>query len=137
MKSFYFLLYLPAVIFFLLPILNILYQSAKIKRAQKQAEEKRRRASETKAVEAAVKQAEKERAAEIKGAKQEKVLAEKKRPGRPQKNPPVELPENILTIQNAEVSAPVRAGNAPDRKPEKAAPLPTSCTLEQFAAWIE
>lgn len=137
MKSFYFLLYLPAVIFFLLPILNILYQSAKIKRAQKQAEEKRRRAAEAKAVEAAVKQAEKERAAEIKGAKQEKVLAEKKRPGRPQKNPPVELPENILTIQNAEVSAPVRAGNAPDRKPEKAALLPTSCTLEQFAAWIE
>lgn len=137
MKSFYFLLYLPAVIFFLLPILNILYQSAKIKRAQKQAEEKRRRAAETKAVEAAVKQAEKERAAEIKRAKQEKVLAEKKRPGRPQKNSPVELPENILTIQNAEVSAPVRAGNAPDRKPEKAAPLPTSCTLEQFAAWIE
>ena len=117
MKSFYFLLYLPAVIFFLLPILNILYQSAKIKRAQKQAE--------------------KERAAEIKGAKQEKVLAEKKRPGRPQKNPPVELPENILTIQNAEVSAPVRAGNTPDRKPEKPAPLPTSCTLEQFAAWIK
>ena len=137
MKSFYFLLFLPAVIFFLLPILNILYQSAKIKRAQKQAEEKRRRAAETKAVEAAVKQAEKERAAEIKRAKQEKVLAEKKRPGRPRKNPPVELPENILTIQNAEVSAPVRAGNAPDRKPEKAAPLPTSCTLEQFAAWIE
>ena len=137
MKSFYFLLYLPAVIFFLLPILNILYQSAKIKRAQKQAEEKRRRAAETKAVEAAVKQAEKERAAEIKRAKQEKVLAEKKRPGRPRKNSPVELPENILTIQNAEVSAPVRAGNAPDRKPEKAAPLPTSCTLEQFAAWIE
>ena len=130
MKSFYFLLYLPAVIFFLLPVINVLYQS-------EANEEKRRHAAETKAVEAAAKQAEKDRAAEIKRAEREKALSEKKRPGRPRKNPPVELPENILTIQDAEVSAPVRAGNTPDRKLEKPAPLPTSCTLEQFAAWIK
>lgn len=137
MKSFYFLLYLPAVIFFLLPVINVLYQSVKIRRAAKANEEKRRRAAETKAVEAAAKQAEKDRAAEIKRAEREKALSEKKRPGRPRKNPPVELPENILTIQDAEVSAPVRAGNTSDRKLEKPAPLPTSCTLEQFAAWIK
>lgn len=137
MKSFYFLLYLPAVIFFLLPVVNILYQSAKVNRAAKASEEKRRRAAEIKAVEAAAKQAAKERAAEIKRVEKEMVPPEKKRPGRPRKNPPVELPENILNIQDAEASAPVRAGDAPDRKPEKAAPLPTSCTLDQFAAWIK
>lgn len=137
MKSFYFLLYLPAVIFFLLPVVNILYQSAKVNRAAKASGEKRRRAAEIKAVEAAAKQAAKERAAEIKRAEKEMVPPEKKRPGRPRKNPPVELPENILNIQDAEASAPVRAGDAPDRKPEKAAPLPTSCTLDQFAAWIK
>lgn len=137
MKSFYFLLYLSAAIFFLLPIANILYQSTKANRAAKVSDEKRRRAAEIKAVKAAAKQAAKERAAEIKQAEKEKVVAEKKRPGRPRKNPPVELPENILNIQDAEVSALVRAGDTPDRKPEKAAPLPTSCTLEQFAAWIK
>lgn len=137
MKSFYFLLYLPAVIFFLLPVANILYQSAKINRAAKASEEKRRRAAEIKAVETAAKQAAKERAAEIKRAEKEMVSPGKKRPGRPRKNPPVELPENILNIQDAEVSAPVRTSDAPDRKPEKAAPLPTSCTLDQFAAWIK
>lgn len=137
MKSFYFLLYLPAVIFFLLPVVNILYQSAKVNRAAKAREEKRRRAAEIKAVKAAEKQAAKERAAEIKRAEKEMVSPEKKRPGRPRKNSPVELPENILNIQDTETSAPVRAGGVPDRKPEKAAPLPTSCTLEQFAAWIE
>ena len=137
MKSFYFLLYLSAAIFFLLPIASILYQSAKVNRAAKAREEKRRRAAEIKAVEAAAKQAAKERAAEIKRAEKEMVPPEKKRPGRPRKNPPVELPENILNIQDAEVSALVRAGDTPDRKPEKDAPLPTSCTLEQFAAWIK
>ena len=136
MKSFYFLLCLPAVIFFLLPVVNILYQSAKINRAAKASEEKRRRAAEIKAVEAAAKQAAKERAAEIKRAEKEMVSPGKKRPGRPRKNPPVELPENILNIQDVEASAPVRTGDASDRKPEKAAPLPTSCTLDQFAAWI-
>ena len=137
MKSFYFLLYLPAVIFFLLPVVNILYQSAKVNRAAKASEEKRRRAAEIKAVEAAAKQAAKERAAEIKWAEKEMVPPEKKRPGRPWKNPPVELPENILNIQDVEAYAPARAGDALDRKLEKAAPLPTSCTLEQFAAWIK
>jgi len=136
-KSFCLLLYLPAVIFFLLPIANILYQSTKVNRAAKASEEKRRRAAEIKAVEAAEKQAAKERAAEIKRAEKEMVSPEKKRPGRPRKNPPVELPENILNIQDMETSAPVRSGGVPDREPGEAAPLPTSCTLEQFAAWIE
>ena len=137
MKSFYFLLYLPAVIFFLLPVINIVYQSAKVNRAAKASEEKRRRASEIKSAEAAAKKAAKEHAAEIKRAENEKVSVEKNRPGRPRKNPPVELLENILNIQDAEASAPVRAGYVPDREPEKAAPLPTSCTLDQFAAWIK
>lgn len=137
MKSFYFLLYLPAVIFFLLPVVNILYQSAKVNRAAKAREEKRRRAAEIKAVEAAEKQAAKERAAETKRAEKEMVSPEKRRPGRPRKNQPVELPENILNIQDAETSVPVRSDSGLDRKPERAAPLPTSCTLEQFAAWIE
>ena len=137
MKSFYFLLYLPAVIFFLLPVVNILYQSAKVNRAAKAREEKRRRAAEIKAVKAAEKQAAKERAAEIKRAEKEMVSPEKKRPGRPRKNSPVKLPENILNIQDVEAYAPARAGDALDRKLEKAAPLPTSCTLEQFAAWVE
>ena len=137
MKSFYFLLYLPAVFFFLLPVVNIVYQSAKANRAAKTSEEKRRRASEIKSAEAAAKKAAKEHAAEIKKAENEKVSVEKNRPGRPRKNPPVELPENILNIQDAGTSAPVLAGDASDRKPEKAAPLPTSCTLEQFAAWVE
>ena len=87
--------------------------------------------------EAAAKQAAKERAAEIKWAEKEMVPPEKKRPGRPRKNPPVELPENILNIQDVGAYAPARAGDALARKLEKAAPLPPSCTLEQFAAWIK
>lgn len=125
MKSFYFLLYLPAVIFFLLPVVNILYQSAKINRAAKASEEKRRRAAEIKAIETAAKQAAKERAAEIKWAEKEMVSPGKKRPGRPRKNPPVELPENILNIQDAEASAPVRTGDAPDRLSAYTSPVNT------------
>lgn len=138
MKTYWFL-YVPAILFFALPIINLIYQSAKASAAAKAKEEQRRRDAEIKQVQQAAKQAARERAAEMKKAAKEKPAGSeaKRKPGRPRKNPPVELPENILNIQDAEASALVRAGDTPDRKPEKAAPLPTSCTLEQFAAWIK
>ena len=134
MKSYY-LLYLPALFFFSLPIINLLVKEHAAKRAQKAKEEQRRADAETRQVKAAVQQAARERAAEIKKA--EKESAPRRQPGRPRKNPPVELPENILNIQDVEATAPVCSGIVPDRRQEKAAPLPTSCTLGQFAAWIK
>lgn len=125
----YCLLYLPAVFFFCLPIINILVQEAKAKSAARQKEERRRATAELKATEKARQDAEKERAAELKRA--EKENKPKRKPGRPRKNPPAQRPE---TISKEEVhAAPVRAADQTGTP----APLPTSCTPEQFAAWIK
>lgn len=124
----YWILFLPAVICFALPVLNILYQSAKASRAEKAKEEQRRRAAEIKQVQQAAKQAARERAAEIKAAaKQKKTTGSttKRRPGRPRKNPAEQRHETISAVK------------APAAKAERPAPLPTSCTPEQFTAWIE
>ena len=138
MKS-YWMFFIPAVVFFALPVVNILYQSAKASAAAKAAEEQRRRATEIKQVQQAAKQAAKERAAEMKKAEKEKRSAgskPKRKPGRPRKSQPAQRTESILEINEAEMQKPVIDTDKPDWKPEKPAPLPTACTLEQFAAWI-
>lgn len=128
MKAYY-LLYLPAVIFFSLPIINLLVQESKAKKEARQKEERRRAAAEMKAAEKARRDAKKERAAELKKAERESKP--KRKPGRPRKNPAAQRPETILKTNTP--AAPVRASD-PVAMP---APLPTSCTPEQFAAWIK
>ena len=138
MKS-YWMFFIPAVVFFALPVINILYQSAKARAAAKASEEQRRRAAEIKQVQQAAKQAARERAAEMKKAEKEKRSAgskPKRKPGRPRKSQPTQRMEFILEINEVEAQEPVIDVNKPDRQPEKPTPLPTACTLDQFAAWI-
>ena len=117
-----YLLYLPAILCFVLPVLNIIYQDTKARRATRVKEEQRRRAAEIKQIEQAAKQAARERAAEIKRAERQKAAAgseTRRKPGRPRKS-----------------SATIPAKNTTAGNTCQPAPLPTSCTPEQFAAWI-
>ncbi|MBQ7726524.1 MAG: hypothetical protein IJT66_05200, partial [Clostridia bacterium] len=83
MKSYY-LHYLPALIFFTLPIINLWLSERAARRVQKAKEEQRRRDAEIKQAKAAAQQAAKERAAEIKRAEKEKAAtAPRRKPGRP------------------------------------------------------
>jgi len=125
----YYLLYLPAVFFFSLPIINLLVQESKAKKEARRKEERRRATTEMKAAEKARRDAERERAAALKKA--EKESKPKRKPGRPRKNPQAQRPEIISKASTP--AAPVRASD-PVALP---APLPTSCTPEQFAAWIK
>ena len=128
MKSYY-LLYLPAVFFFLLPIINLLVQEVKTQKEAKQKEERRRAAAEIKAADKARRDAERERTAALKKAETDSKPTRK--PGRPRKNPQAQRPETISKANTP--AAPARASD-PITPP---VPLPTSCTPEQFAAWIK
>ena len=128
MKTYY-LLYLSAVLFFCLPIINIFVQERKAKAAARQKEERRRAVAELKAAEKAKRDVARERAAELKKAS--KAATPKRKPGRPRKNPAEQRPETISKVTQG--AAAVRASD-PVPMP---APLPTSCTPEQFAAWIK
>ena len=132
----YYLLYVPALVFFMLPVAYLFYRSAKAKAAARSREKNRRCTAELRQAEKEAKQAERERAAERKREKDAAGSVQKRKPGRPRKNPSVERREIISSEQEQTTPAPVPADNIPDRLPERPAPLPTSCTLEQFAAWI-
>ena len=126
-KTFVILLYaVPTVAFFTLPLLNILYQSSKAKRAAKAKEEERRRAAELKRIAQYSKRAAIKKTAGVKKARKEKPAGstEKRKPGRPQKNPPTQRAANI----------PAKAAATPIIAPPG---LPTNCTPEQFATWIK
>ena len=83
MKS-YWILYIPAVFFFVLPLVNILYQSAKANAAAKVAEARRRAAAELKEIEKTKREEQKKKTAELKRIENEN--RPKRKPGRPRKN---------------------------------------------------
>ena len=132
MKAYY-LLYLPALFFFCLPIVNILVQERKAKAAAREKEECRCAAAELKAAEKAKRDAARERASELKKTSKEvtKEATPKRKPGRPRKNPAEQRSETISKVKQC--AAPVRVADLTGAP----APLPTSCTPEQFAAWIK
>ena len=114
----YYYLYLPGIIILSVPVVCAILQSI-LKECQRRGRERSRRiASEQKAIRSAEHAAKKEEAP----ASAEKPAPRRKR-GRPRKNPERQQAEIIL--------------NDPDLKTNQPAPLPTSCTPDQFAAWIE
>lgn len=120
MKSFY-LLYLPAILIFLTPVAVAIIKSILESRKSKQIEKVRRSAASEKA---ARKTAQADRREKVK--KQAERSADpvpRRKRGRPRKNPPEQIAEIISPASN------------PD--PVRPASLPTSCTPEEFAAWIE
>lgn len=107
-----YLLYLPAVIFFLLPILNVLH-SASVQ-AKRQRELDAAKAARAEEVAKAKAQREAEKAAKEAAAQAEAAAKPKRKPGRPRKQPqetPAEQRPRIIPAQVAE-------------SPQEQAPLP-------------
>lgn len=131
-----YLLYAPAVFFFLLPVLKLLPAAAAERRAARKKEEQRRAAEEAKKRAAEAKRAEEAaRAAAAAAAAQEKP---KRKRGRPRKNPQPAAPQRPQIISNASQPAPPPVQIALVQPvhifPEDN--LEPVCTPEQFAARI-
>ena len=119
----YYYLLLPGIIILFVPVICSILQSVSERRQQRKCEKIRQAASEAKAARDAERAAQKTRKENKKAVESSADPAPKRKRGRPRKNPEDKQVEIIL--------------KDPDSKAGQPAPLPTSCTPEQFAAWLE